>query len=70
MFNSECALPNRSTMFAWGRNSPPIRLPPFAGFHIGGKTENQYLFLESHYMHTLSSPDFSTGLDLHITRQK
>lgn len=70
LFDSACALKNRSAIYAWGRNSPSIRLPPFAGFHVGGKTDNQYLFLEVQYMKALSSPDYSSGFDVHITRQK
>jgi len=63
---------NRSPIYSWSRNTNSIRLTGKnkypAGFRVGGTTDNQFLFIETHYHGALSTADTTSGVDIHITR--
>ena len=63
----------RSPLFSWAKYTPPVRFTgtgtqSFGVFRVGQNTRLNFLVLEAHYHHLLSSPDTTTGITIHITR--
>ena len=67
---SACPLKNRTLVYTWVRHTPPHRLPPNVGFHVGGNSESKFLILQIHYGKLIDFIGGDLGVDLHITRDK
>jgi peptidylglycine monooxygenase len=50
---------NPEIIFSWGKNAPKLELPEGVGYPVGGRTKNQNLILQVHYMHEESKEDYS-----------
>jgi peptidylglycine monooxygenase len=50
---------NPEIIFSWAKDAPKFELPEGVGYPVGGRTKNQNLILQVHYMHEEPKEDYS-----------